>query len=68
MQDGIVLKEIAKEETQSFSSREYDFEFPSVFCDLLAFKGLQGAYLCYLCCVILNGNLRDYTKLTYGVN
>jgi hypothetical protein len=35
---------------------------------LLAFKGLQGAYLCYLCCVILNGNLRDYTKLTYGVN
>lgn len=27
MQDGIVLKEIAKEETQIFSSREYDLSF-----------------------------------------
>jgi hypothetical protein len=31
MQDGIVLKEIAKEETQIFSSREYDLSLPPSF-------------------------------------
>jgi hypothetical protein len=32
----------------NFLLNKVQFEFPSVFHDLLAFTGLQGAYLCYL--------------------
>ncbi len=52
-------KEIAKA-----GNSNYDLSFLLSFAICLHFKGLQGVYLCYLCHVILNGNLRDYTKLT----